>query len=84
MTGVHAVTLHWLRSVRTMQVLLTTRTADFFEQRDFLHAGVAHESDLIPESRRALIDPARNSKLYVKALYDLDDAAPRAGKRLGF
>ncbi|BDA40699.1 Amino-acid acetyltransferase [Coccomyxa sp. Obi] len=65
-------------------VLLTTRTADFFEQRDFLPAGVAHESDLIPESRRAAVDPARNSKLYIKALFDLDDKAPRAGKRIGF
>ncbi len=67
-----------------MQVLLTTRTADFFEQRDFLHAGVAHESDLIPESRRAAVDPTRNSKLYIKALFDLDDKAPPAGKRIGF
>lgn len=66
------------------QVLLTTRTADFFEQRDFLHAGVAHESNLLPESRRAVVDPARNSKLYIKALFDLDDTAPRAGKRIGF
>ncbi|KAK9916644.1 hypothetical protein WJX75_005288 [Coccomyxa subellipsoidea] len=65
-------------------VLLTTRTADFFEQRDFLHAGVAHESNLLPESRRAVVDPARNSKLYIKALFDLDDTAPRAGKRIGF
>ena len=66
------------------QVLLTTRTADFFEQRDFAHAGPAHESGLLPESRRAAVDPARCSKLYVKALLELDDAAPRAGKRIGF
>lgn len=65
-------------------MLLTTRTADFFEQRDFEHAGVAHESNLIPESRRAAVDPARNSKLYVKALFDLDETTPRAGKRIGF
>ena len=66
------------------QVLLTTRTADFFEQRDFAPAGAAHLSDLLPEECRAAIDPTRNSKLYVKPLQDLDEAAPRAGKRIGF
>ncbi|CAL5225511.1 g8341 [Coccomyxa viridis] len=65
-------------------VLLTTRTADFFEQRSFMLAGTAHESDLLPESRRSVIDPARNSKLYVKMLFDLHQNAPRAGKRIGF
>jgi amino-acid N-acetyltransferase len=65
-------------------VLLTTRTADFFEQRDFTYAGAAHESKLLPEARHAVVDPARNSKLYVKALYDLDETTPRAGKRIGF
>jgi amino-acid N-acetyltransferase len=70
--------------MRAAQVLLTTRTADFFEQRDFACAGVAHESDLLPAERRAAVDPARNSKLYVKTLLDLDEAAPRAGKRIGF
>ena len=33
-------------------VLLTTRTADWFEQRGFKPAGAAHESPLLPESRR--------------------------------
>ncbi len=65
-------------------MLLTTRTADFFEQRSFILAGTAHESDLLPESRRSVIDPARNSKLYVKMLYDLHQNTPRAGKRIGF
>lgn len=47
-------------------VLLTTRTADWFEQRGFRHAGPAHESAILPDKRRAKVNPARNSQLYVK------------------
>ncbi|KAK9821240.1 hypothetical protein WJX81_007316 [Elliptochloris bilobata] len=65
-------------------VLLTTRTADWFQQRDFVPAGPAHLSELLPEKRRATVDPKRNSQLYVKTIYELDDSAPRAGKRIGF
>lgn len=67
-------------------VLLTTRTADWFLQRDFKPAGIAHDSTILPETRRALIDPTRNSHLYCKEIVALDDsvqAAP-AGKRIGF
>lgn len=49
-------------------VLLTTRTADWFQQRGFLSAGIAHESTLLPESRRRSIDASRNSQLYYKYL----------------
>ncbi len=49
-------------------VLLTTRTADWFEQRGFAPGGAAHESSLLPEHRRTAIDPARNSKLFFKTL----------------
>ena len=49
-------------------VLLTTRTADWFEQRGFNWAGQAHVSDLLPESRRTKVDPSRNSQLYTKTL----------------
>lgn len=49
-------------------VLLTTRTADWFEQRGFSAAGQAHASDLLPEARRAKVDPSRNSQLYTKTL----------------
>ncbi|GAB4815046.1 hypothetical protein N2152v2_002092 [Parachlorella kessleri] len=49
-------------------VLLTTRTADWFEQRGFRPAGPAHASQLLPDSRRGKIDPARNSQLFVKDL----------------
>lgn len=66
-----------------MQVLLTTRTADFFEQRNFIPAGTAHESKLLPSTRRKQIDPTRNSRLYQKMLFDLQQNAPRAGKRIG-
>ncbi len=67
-------------------VLLTTRSADWFEQRDFMPAGVAHESTLLPEARRQNIDPARGSKLYVKNIVELTDAAQAVpvGKRIGF
>lgn len=49
-------------------VLLTTRTADWFQQRGFHSAGVAHESTLLPQSRRKAIDASRNSQLYYKYL----------------
>ncbi|KAF8060080.1 NAGS2 [Scenedesmus sp. PABB004] len=44
-------------------VLLTTRTADWFMQRDFRLAGPAWSSELLPGPRRARINPARNSQL---------------------
>ena len=49
-------------------ILLTTRTADWFEQRGFSYAGKAHSSDLLPDDRRDRINPARNSQLYTKIL----------------
>lgn len=49
-------------------VLLTTRTADWFEQRGFRHAGAAHLSALLPEARRQRVDPSRNSQLFSKPL----------------
>ncbi|KAL0055755.1 hypothetical protein WJX82_004086 [Trebouxia sp. C0006] len=49
-------------------VLLTTRTADWFEQRGFQHAGPAHASPFLPETRRQQVNQARNSQLYVKSL----------------
>ncbi|KAL3154263.1 hypothetical protein ABBQ32_013759 [Trebouxia sp. C0010 RCD-2024] len=51
-------------------VLLTTRTADWFEQRGFQHAGPAHASPFLPDGRRQQVDQARNSQLYVKSLAD--------------
>ena len=36
-------------------VLLTTRTADWFEQRGFQAAGNAHSSFLLPETRRVKV-----------------------------
>jgi len=52
----------------THLVLLTTRTADWFMQRGFQHAGSAHESDMLPPSRQARVVPGRNSQLYFKEL----------------
>lgn len=50
-------------------VLLTTRTADWFEQRGFRPAGIAHAAvEVLPESRRLKINPTRNSQLYTKDL----------------
>ncbi|KAK9836948.1 hypothetical protein WJX81_002033 [Elliptochloris bilobata] len=47
-------------------VLLTTRTADWFEARGFRSAGLAHESPLLPAERRERVNAARNSQLFVK------------------
>lgn len=69
-------------------MLLTTRTADWFEQRDFSPAGIAHESLLLPEKRRAAVSPSRGSKLFSKELFDFTDSqrknATPPGKRIGF
>jgi amino-acid N-acetyltransferase len=66
-------------------VLLTTRTADWFIQRDFVLQGPAWASDLIPAQRRERINPARNSQLYVKELEQVDGATmSEPGKRIGF
>ena len=65
-------------------VLLTTRTADWFEQRDFLFSGPAFLSTLLPEARRARINPARNSQLYVKELEEFEGGIIEPGKRIGF
>ena len=65
-------------------VLLTTRTADWFEQRDFVYSGHASESrGFLPEARRAKINPARNSQLYVKELEKSEGKVPRPGKQIG-
>ena len=65
-------------------VLLTTRTADWFEQRDFVFSGQAFTSLLLPAARRAKINPARNSQLYVKELQLSGSELPQPGKRIGF
>jgi amino-acid N-acetyltransferase len=66
-------------------VLLTTRTADWFMQRDFKLAGPAWSSELLPPSRRAQVNPARNSQLYYKNLDPLsDEERTEPGTRIGF
>lgn len=66
-------------------VLLTTRTADWFMQRDFKLAGPAWSSELLPPSRRAAVNPARNSQLYYKDLAPLsDEERTEPGTRIGF
>ncbi|KAG2437190.1 hypothetical protein HXX76_005854 [Chlamydomonas incerta] len=65
-------------------VLLTTRTADWFEQRDFRWQGAAYASELLPLARRSRINPARNSQLYVKNLEAPADNLQAPGKRIGF
>lgn len=69
----------------TRLVLLTTRTADWFMQRDFKLAGPAWSSELLPPTRRAQVNPARNSQLYYKDLDPLsDDEKAEPGTRIGF
>lgn len=65
-------------------VLLTTRTADWFEQRDFVWKGPASTSELLPERRRMRINPERNSQLYSKVLEEIEEGAVRPGKRIGY
>jgi amino-acid N-acetyltransferase len=66
-------------------VLLTTRTADWFMQRDFKLAGPAWCSELLPPSRRSQVNPARNSQLYYKNLDPLsDEEKQEPGTRIGF
>jgi len=48
-------------------------------------AGPAWSSDLLPDSRRAHINPARNSQLYFKEMIPVENATfTRPGKRIGF
>ena len=49
-------------------MLLTTRTADWFEQRGFKLAGAAHLSPLLPDARRQRVDGSRNSQLFSKEM----------------
>jgi amino-acid N-acetyltransferase len=48
--------------------LLTTRTADWFVQRGFIHAGAACDSPLLPPGKTAL--EGRNSQLYLRTLIE--------------
>lgn len=54
------------------------------QARDFTPAGPAWQSDMLPAARRAKINPARNSQLYVKALEAPDESIPLPGKRIGW
>jgi amino-acid N-acetyltransferase len=47
-------------------------------------AGPAYASELLPEARRARINPARNSQLYVKHMEAADSELVEPGKRIGF
>ncbi|ACO69285.1 predicted protein [Micromonas commoda] len=48
--------------------LLTTRTADWFVERGFIHAGAAIDSPLLPPGKQA--QEGRNSQLYIRTLKD--------------
>jgi amino-acid N-acetyltransferase len=56
--------------------LLTTRTADWFQQRGFAPAGRAAGNSLLPRGRE--VDAARNSLLFVKSLQEAPPAGPPA------
>ena len=65
--------------------LLTTRTADWFEQRGFRPAGRAFGNPLLPSGKK--VDAARNSKLYIKLLDDSDKtpgSRPAIGAHISF
>jgi len=48
--------------------LLTTRTADWFTQRGFLHAGSAEGNHLLPPGKE--IVTGRNSQVYIRTLLE--------------
>ena len=52
-------------------ILLTTRTADWFEQRGFKPDGPAHESLLLPESRRKQVSARCRTNLGCAVLTSL-------------
>lgn len=64
-------------------VLLTTRTADWFQAREFVPVGAAHKSDMLPVLRRSRVDPKRNSQMYVKKL-EAPIPGMQPGTRIGF
>eukprot|EP00798_Chlamydomonas_sp_ICE-L_P013637 gene13637-19519_t len=65
-------------------VLLTTRTADWFEQREFILMGPAADSEFIPSTRRLRIKRVRNSQLFAKDLEAAQPTDASPGKRIGF
>ena len=48
--------------------LLTTRTADWFVQRGFIHAGAARDNPLLPTGKK--LQEGRNSQLYLRTLIE--------------
>ena len=52
----------------TKLFLLTTRTADWFTSRGFLHAGKAEDSPLLPKGKKTV--HGRNSQLYIRTLLE--------------
>jgi hypothetical protein len=46
--------------------------------------GSAHESELLSAWRREVVDPVRNSQLYMKRIEAPERKMPRPGKRIGF
>jgi len=55
--------------------MLTTRTADWFVSRGFLHAGAASESALLPNGNHVV--QGRGSQLYVRSLLGVN--SPEGG-----
>lgn len=50
----------------TKLFLLTTRTADWFSERGFLHAGAAAGNELLPPGKEVVM--GRNSQVYIRTL----------------
>ncbi|QDZ21252.1 amino-acid acetyltransferase [Chloropicon primus] len=64
-------------------VLLTTRTGDWFDARGFENKGPAHSArEILPKERLCLVDPQRESMLFVKQLETGVVGPP--GSRIGY
>ena len=69
--------MRWCRSSISLQGLVYPFCR--FEARGFRRAGLAHESVLVPRERRAQINAARNSQLFVKEVGAEGAGARHAG-----
>jgi hypothetical protein len=54
------------------------------QARDFRLVGCAHESDLLPDWRRAAVNPERNSQLYMKRIEAHTPDMRKPGQRVGY
>ena len=68
-----------------MLALLTTRTGDWFSARGFENKGAAHAAHgVLPRERISLVNPKRDSMLFVKTLDPVTEGVGPPGSRIGY